>query len=373
MPSMQIKSFKFVIRIINYKAFISVASYVALYIWIYNIIDELILNELIESNRPNDNVILSTIVYQKFYKCNILISSYILFYSFIKEINNGDSIDDTISHNNSSLRNFIVELFSKKVKAEEPINNSELFSDTSRIGLKKFKLWTISDNGSYIDSNKIQMRSPISHNGLIRSKSLGKKEETSELHEEIEDRKLLERKPSDVTSIISPWIRLTNQENEERTLLELKISERMKNILFWSISHELRSPINHINGMLELIKLGTKDENLMRFVKISISSWNMLKSKIDDILDYSMLETNSWKITKEPFDIRNMMTEIEDMMALQYDPSNITFRVFVSDSIPDIIYHDEKRLKQILVNLIFNAIKFTEKGFVVVVVDCYSL
>ena len=79
---------------------------------------------------------------------------------------------------------------------------------------------------------------------------------------------------------------------EDRCILEMKIAARMKNILFCSISHELRSPINHVNGMLEVIK-SKVDDSILRYVKIAMSSCNMLKSKIDDILDYSMLEASS--------------------------------------------------------------------------------
>ena len=70
--------------------------------------------------------------------------------------------------------------------------------------------------------------------------------------------------------------------------------EKMKNILFCSISHELRSPVNHINGILELInKNCPKDEKILKFVKIGLSSIEMLTHKIDDILDYALIETNT--------------------------------------------------------------------------------
>jgi signal transduction histidine kinase len=160
------------------------------------------------------------------------------------------------------------------------------------------------------------------------------------------------------------------EEINEKAIIEMKIAASMKNILFCSISHELRSPINHINGMLEVLRSKVEDEDLLRYIRIAIASWTMLKSKIDDILDYSMLETSSCQIKNEPFNIRNMMMEIEELISSQYDPRFITFGMYVSESLPDEVYHDEKRIRQILINLIWNALKFTEKGFVNVVVDC---
>lgn len=64
-----------------------------------------------------------------------------------------------------------------------------------------------------------------------------------------------------------------------------------------------------------------------------------------------------------------MISDIEKSLIYQFDPKLITFRLYISDIIPDIILHDEKRIKQILMNLIYNAFKYTEKGFVLVVVD----
>lgn len=156
----------------------------------------------------------------------------------------------------------------------------------------------------------------------------------------------------------------------DKSLLELKISQKMKNILFCSISHELRSPVNQVNGMLELIKHKVSDEEIMKYVQISLNSWKMLSSKINDILDYAMLESNSCILTNEPFSITDLLMEIEELIEYQYDSKRINFNIYVSEKIPKLIIHDAKRIKQILTNLIYNAIKFTEKGFVNVIVDC---
>lgn len=103
--------------------------------------------------------------------------------------------------------------------------------------------------------------------------------------------------------------------DEERSIQELRSAEHMKNILFCSISHELRNPINHISGILECVK-NYIDENdrINQFINIAISSTMMLKYKIDDIMDYSLLETNNLKIYKEGFNIRNTLNEIQSIL-----------------------------------------------------------
>ena len=140
--------------------------------------------------------------------------------------------------------------------------------------------------------------------------------------------------------------------------------------MFCSISHELRNPINHINGILECVKNYIKDdEHITQFLNTAISSTMMLLNKIDDIMDYSLLETNNLKITKEKFNLRDLLSDVQNILSYQFDNHIINFSVFVADHVPNIVTHDYKRIKQILLNLVFNALKYTEKGFVTVIVD----
>lgn len=93
-------------------------------------------------------------------------------------------------------------------------------------------------------------------------------------------------------------------------------------------------------------------------------------SKINDILDFSLLETDTCELHPIKFNIRNMLVHIEDILNLQFDHKMIVFNTFVHDRVPTLVYYDHKRLKQILLNLIYNALKYTEKGFVSVTIDC---
>jgi len=155
----------------------------------------------------------------------------------------------------------------------------------------------------------------------------------------------------------------------QKSVNELQISEKMKNILFCSISHELRSPVNHINGMLDLIKGSSTDDNIQHFVRIANSSCEMLINKINDILDYSLIETNTIELSNIEFDIRTLLSDIERILSFQYDHQMIIFSIYVSDNVPKFISYDANRLKQVLLNLAFNGIKYTNKGFVTIVVD----
>ena len=224
-----------------------------------------------------------------------------------------------------------------------------------------------SENEQILEPKKYSLKE-LSNNKIFR-RSKSYKEDTQEELKEYNATSFINRRISDKNS----WYRVANRYKPlmsiDESKVSLEISERMKNILFCSISHELRTPINQINGMLQIIKQSVKDQSIMRFINISLSSCDMLMSKVEDILDYSMLEAGSCQIKKDQIDIREMMIKIEKVMSYQFDPNLITFRLYVSDNIPAIIFHDSARLKQILMNLIYNAFKFTEKGFVVVVLD----
>ena len=162
-----------------------------------------------------------------------------------------------------------------------------------------------------------------------------------------------------------------SNENEVKSVRGLELAHQMKNILFCSVSHELRNPINHINGILECISsYVSPGDRIQQFVEIALSSTSMLMHKIDDIMDYSLLETNTLNLRMEEFDIRKMMNYIQDMLLHQFDNKLLNFSIYVADSVPEIVYFDQKRVKQVLINLIFNALKYTERGYVTVIIDC---
>ena len=183
----------------------------------------------------------------------------------------------------------------------------------------------------------------------------------------------LQRKKTFRSTVINDyWKKNLIKAEESKSMHQLQLAEKMKNILFCSISHELRSPVNHINGILDLIKNYYKDdEKLIEYTNIAISSINLLTSKINDILDFSLLETGALKLKHSEFNLREMMQSIENVLSFQFDHKMINFSIFIAKNVPEVLTYDHNRLKQILLNLIFNAIKYTEKGYVIIIVECF--
>lgn len=143
----------------------------------------------------------------------------------------------------------------------------------------------------------------------------------------------------------------------------------MKTIMLCSISHELRSPVNQINGMLSLLQPTLKTSEQQRLLKIANSSNEILRIKISDMLDYYEIETKNFKTEIIKFNPREHLKFLESLFVSLIDKKNVKLYFFVHKQTPKYIYHDSKRIIQILVNLLSNAIKYTKKGAILVIVD----
>ena len=147
------------------------------------------------------------------------------------------------------------------------------------------------------------------------------------------------------------------------------ISENVKTIMFCTLSHEFRSPLNHINGVFSLMKHNFVLPEQLVLLKIAESSIELLRLKIDDMLDFYELETNNFQPEKIKFDVRNQCRELESLFIPLIDTSVIKIWFFVNEKTPKFICHDAQRIHQILVNLIGNAVKYTKTGIISVLID----
>ncbi len=159
--------------------------------------------------------------------------------------------------------------------------------------------------------------------------------------------------------------------HEQLNLLKIRAeeSEKHEQQFLANMSHEIRTPMNAVLGMTHLL-LDTKlDDRQRKYLSaINISSKNLLVI-INDILDLSKLEAGRMEIEKIPFRIRDVIQNVVDTSKFKAEERGLSYEVNISPDLPPVVKGDPTRLNQILTNLSSNAIKFTEKGRVIISVD----
>lgn len=143
----------------------------------------------------------------------------------------------------------------------------------------------------------------------------------------------------------------------------VKIS-KAKDMFFANISHEIRTPINSIIGLNELILRSDISDETRTYAENVQNASKMLLSLVNDILDLSKLEEKRMELAEESYSTKKMLQEIVDIMQVQMNEKQLNFEVEIDKHLPSVLCGDERRIKQVLLNILSNAVKYTQKGFV---------
>lgn len=145
-----------------------------------------------------------------------------------------------------------------------------------------------------------------------------------------------------------------------------KIEElnQAQNRFFSSMSHEIRTPINTIIGLNEMILRENISDEVAEDARNIQSASKILLSLINDILDMSKIESGKMDIVPTPYDVGKMLSEIVNMIWVRANEKGLQFTIDVDPDLPSQLFSDEVRIKQILINLLNNAIKYTQEGTV---------
>ena len=169
------------------------------------------------------------------------------------------------------------------------------------------------------------------------------------------------------TTVLGSLIDISERMANDRLRIErdsATAASRAKSEFLANMSHEIRTPLNGVTGMLELLARTELDARQSRFVDVAGTSAASLLSVINDILDVSKIEAGKLELEQAAFALSELLADVVDMFAPQAASKGIELASLVPATLPTRVIGDPERLRQVLVNLVGNALKFTEEGSV---------
>ena len=179
-----------------------------------------------------------------------------------------------------------------------------------------------------------------------------------------------EREDQVVFSFRDAEHRLRYEREIERARREAEAALRVKSAFLASMSHEVRTPINGIMGMTELMLSRARATEDIEALEIIRTSSENLHNLLNDVLDLSRMEAGTKTLNLSEFSLRSCLEEVLDIVAERAQKKNLNLGYAMDPETPLLVAGDRGRLQQILINLVTNAVKFTDQGYVFLRASC---
>lgn len=196
------------------------------------------------------------------------------------------------------------------------------------------------------------------------------KRKNGEIYPEYLNISAVKDKSDTITHYIAHFMDITEQKNNEENLRkarqEAEKSNESKSLFLASMSHEIRTPMNAVLGILDLLKDSTLTEKQLTLISTARDSGELLMTIINDILDFTKMDIDEQVLQLSDFDLHQVLNNCITLLKHLAKKKSLNLAIMMSADLPQFVKGDADRIKQILINLINNAIKFTEKGSITV-------
>ena len=160
------------------------------------------------------------------------------------------------------------------------------------------------------------------------------------------------------------------EELEQEKMVAEK-SNQAKSDFLANVSHEIRTPINAVLGMNEMILRESRSKTIKGYAHNIEGAGKSLLALINDLLDFSKIEAGKMELVEAPYELSSMLNDVSNMIWFKAVQKSLDFHVHVNEKIPDKLFGDVVRVKQILTNILNNAVKYTETGSVTLEAGCF--